>query len=187
MSVAFSEEQRALQATAERFAREKLAPAYQAREQEAAIDRALVREMGALGLIAGDLPEQYGGLGLPSETSGLIIEALAYGDVNVAYVQLLGSLCGQIIAVTPPKSLLRNGCRALSPAKTSSHLPSLSRAGDPTPPISPCRHDRLTRATCSMARNPRLALPIKPTLSWYSRVPVAPKMLRAASVLSLCP
>ena len=54
--------------------------------------------MGALGLIAGDLPEQYGGLGLPSETSGLIIEALAYGDVNVAYVQLLGSLCGQIIA-----------------------------------------------------------------------------------------
>jgi len=98
LSVAFSEEQRALQATAERFAREKLAPAYQAREREAAIDRALVREMGALGLIAGDLPEQYGGLGLPSETSGLIIEALAYGDVNVAYVQLLGSLCGQIIA-----------------------------------------------------------------------------------------
>ena len=98
MSVAFSEEQRALQATAERFAREKLAPAYQAREQEAAIDRALVREMGALGLIAGDLPEQHGGLGLSSETSGLIIEALAYGDVNVAYVQLLGSLCGQIIA-----------------------------------------------------------------------------------------
>ena len=98
MSVAFSEEQRALQATAERFAREKLAPAYQAREREAAIDRALVREVGALGLIAGDPPEQYGGLGLPSETSGLIIEALAYGDVNVAYVQLLGSLCGQIIA-----------------------------------------------------------------------------------------
>jgi cyclohexanecarboxyl-CoA dehydrogenase len=98
LSVTFSEEQRALQATAERFAKEKLAPAYQAREREAAIDRALVREMGALGLIAGDLPEQYGGLDLPSETSGLIIEALAYGDVNVAYVQLLGSLCGQIIA-----------------------------------------------------------------------------------------
>jgi cyclohexanecarboxyl-CoA dehydrogenase len=98
LSVAFSEEQRALQATAERFAREKLAPAYQARERQAAIDRALVCEMGALGLIAGDLPEQYGGLSLPSETSGLIIEALAYGDVNVAYVQLLGSLCGQIIA-----------------------------------------------------------------------------------------
>jgi alkylation response protein AidB-like acyl-CoA dehydrogenase len=39
LSVAFSEEQRALQATAKRFAREKLAPAYQARERQAAIDR----------------------------------------------------------------------------------------------------------------------------------------------------
>jgi cyclohexanecarboxyl-CoA dehydrogenase len=36
--------------------------------------------MGALGLIAGDLPEQYGGLNQPSETSGLISEALAYGE-----------------------------------------------------------------------------------------------------------
>ena len=96
--MAYSEEQRALRTAAERFAREKLAPRYQTREQEARIDRALVREMGALGLIAGDLAESHGGLGLSSETTGLIMEALAYGDVNVAYVQLLGSLCGQIIA-----------------------------------------------------------------------------------------
>ena len=96
--MAYSEEQRALRTAAERFAREKLAPRYQTREQEGRIDRALVREMGALGLIAGDLAESHGGLGLSSETTGLIMEALAYGDVNVAYVQLLGSLCGQIIA-----------------------------------------------------------------------------------------
>jgi cyclohexanecarboxyl-CoA dehydrogenase len=96
--MAYSEEQRALRTAAERFAREKLAPRYQTREQEGRIDRALLREMGALGLIAGDLAESHGGLGLSSETTGLIMEALAYGDVNVAYVQLLGSLCGQIIA-----------------------------------------------------------------------------------------
>ena len=98
MTIPLSEEQRAFRTAAERFAREKLAPHYQAREQEAAINRKLVREMGALGLIGVDLPERHGGLGLPSETAGLIIEALAYGDFNVAYVQLLGSLCGQIIA-----------------------------------------------------------------------------------------
>ena len=98
MTNPLSEEQRAFRTAAERFARDKLAPHYQAREQEAAIDRKLVREMGALGLIGTDLPERHGGLGLPSETTGLIIEALAYGDFNVAYVQLLGSLCGQIIA-----------------------------------------------------------------------------------------
>ena len=98
MTIPFSDEQQAFKSAAERFAREKLAPRYQAREREAAIDRKLVREMGALGLIGADLPERHGGLGLPSQTTGLIIEALAYGDFNVAYVQLLGSLCGQIIA-----------------------------------------------------------------------------------------
>lgn len=98
MTIPLNEEQRAFRTAANRFARERLAPHYQAREREAAIDRALVREMGALGLIGVDLPERHGGLGLPSEVSGLIIEALAYGDFNVAYVQLLGSLCGQIIA-----------------------------------------------------------------------------------------
>jgi cyclohexanecarboxyl-CoA dehydrogenase len=98
VTIALNEDQRSFRTVAERFARDKLAPLYQAREQAAAIDRTLVREMGALGLIGTDLPERHGGMGLPSETTGLIIEALAYGDFNVAYVQLLGSLCGQIIA-----------------------------------------------------------------------------------------
>ncbi|MGO9397646.1 MAG: acyl-CoA dehydrogenase family protein [Xanthobacteraceae bacterium] len=96
-NIPLGEDQQAFRTAAERFSREKLAPRYQAREQEAKIDRALVREMGSLGLIGTDLPERHGGLGLPSETTGIIIEALAYGDFNVAYVQLLGSLCGQII------------------------------------------------------------------------------------------
>jgi cyclohexanecarboxyl-CoA dehydrogenase len=98
VTIALSEDQQAIRTAAERFAREKLAPHYQVREQEGSIDRELVREMGGLGLIGTDLPERHGGLGLPSETTGLIIEALAYGDFNVAYVQLLGSLCGQIVA-----------------------------------------------------------------------------------------
>ena len=97
MTHPLGEEQQAFRAAAERFAREKLKPRYQAREREATLDRALLREMGRLGLIGADLPERHGGLGAPSETVGLIIEALAYGDVNVSYVQLLGSLCGQII------------------------------------------------------------------------------------------
>src|SRR5690606_24507616 len=66
-----SDEQRAFLETARRFAREKLAPGYQAREKEGRIDRALVAEMGSLGLIGVDLPEEYGGLGQPSVTAGL--------------------------------------------------------------------------------------------------------------------
>ncbi len=98
MTLALSDEQGAFKSVAERFAREKLAPHYQTREREGMVERALVREMGRLGLIGADLPERHGGLGLPSETIGLVIEAIAYADLNVSYVQLLGSLCGQIIA-----------------------------------------------------------------------------------------
>ena len=112
VTIALNEEQRAFQAAAQRFAREQLAPHYQARERDGTIDRKLVRDMGALGLIGVDLPERHGGLGLPSESAGLIIEALAYGDFNVAYVQLLGSLCGQIIARHAPTT---------SPAMAAAH------------------------------------------------------------------
>lgn len=98
MSLDLSDEQRAFQETARRFGREKLAPGYQRREAEGTIDRALVREMGALGLIAPELPEEFGGLGTPSLTSGLIAEAIGYADINAAYIQILGSLNGKIIA-----------------------------------------------------------------------------------------
>jgi len=108
MSVRFTAEQRAFQETAQRFAREKLAPHYQAREASGEVDRALVRQMGDLGLIGADLPEEYGGLGQPSLTAGLIIEAIAYGDFNVAYVQLLGSLQGQILARHAAPDLARD-------------------------------------------------------------------------------
>jgi cyclohexanecarboxyl-CoA dehydrogenase len=107
MSFDLTEDQRAFQDTARRFAREKLAPGYQLREAEARIDRALVREMGRLGLIAPELPEELGGLGAPSLTSGLIAEAIGYADINVAYLQILGSLNGKIIAAHASPELAR--------------------------------------------------------------------------------
>ncbi len=88
----------AVQETARRFARERLAPHYMAREQIGHVDRTLIREMGALGLIGVDLPEELGGHGQSSVLAGLIIEAIAHGDFNVAYIQLLGSLQGSILA-----------------------------------------------------------------------------------------
>ena len=93
-----NDEQIQIRDTARRFARERLAPGYQRREAEARVDRALIAEMGALGLIAPELPEALGGYGMASVTSGLIAEEIGYGDMNVAYVQILGSLNGAIIA-----------------------------------------------------------------------------------------
>jgi cyclohexanecarboxyl-CoA dehydrogenase len=83
---------------ARRFARERLKPGYQARERYAALDRGLLREMGALGLIGVDLPTEQGGLGADGVTAGLVIEEIAYADINVSYVQLLASLLGSLIA-----------------------------------------------------------------------------------------
>ena len=98
MDFALSEQQQAFRETAARFAREKLAPHYQKRAAEDRIDRAITKEMGALGLIGADLPEQYGGLGESSVTAGIIIEQIAYADFNISYVQLLASLMGSMIA-----------------------------------------------------------------------------------------
>jgi len=93
-----SQDQQALRDVARRFARERLRPEYQKRDSASGIDRELCREMGRLGLVGVDLPEEYGGMGLNGVTSGLIIEEIAYGDFNVSYVQLLASLMGTMIA-----------------------------------------------------------------------------------------
>ena len=69
-----------------------------ARERERPNDRALVREMGAPGLIGADLPERHGGFGAPSDTAGLAIETVAHADSKLSHVQLLASLDGRIIA-----------------------------------------------------------------------------------------
>lgn len=98
MTGILGDEQRAFQQAAQRFARERIAPGYMDREKAGRIDRALVREMGALGLIGADLPERYGGLGEPSVTAGIAMEAVSYADINVGYVPLIASLTGQIIA-----------------------------------------------------------------------------------------
>ena len=102
-----TEEQRAFQETARRFAEEQIAPGFMARELQQTISRTLVREMGALGLIGVDLPERFGGLGAPSVTAGVVIEAISYADLNVAYVPLLASLNGQILVRHAPDALAR--------------------------------------------------------------------------------
>lgn len=98
MDYSLSEQQEAFRETAARFAKEKLAPHYQKRATEHRLDRSILKEMGSLGLIGPDLPEQYGGLGVSSLTTGLIIEQIAYADFNISYVPLLASLVGGMIA-----------------------------------------------------------------------------------------
>jgi cyclohexanecarboxyl-CoA dehydrogenase len=98
MDFGFSEEQEAVREAARRYAADRLAPAYATREAAGCVEQDLLAEMGRLGFIGADLPEEAGGHGLDCVTAGLITEAIAYGDFNVSYVPLLASLQGSILA-----------------------------------------------------------------------------------------
>jgi len=100
-----TEDQQAFRDLAGRFSREKLADSYLERANGHVFDRDLIREMGALGLIGPDLPEEYGGMGQSAGTAGLIIEQIAYSDFNASYVQLLGSLMGGMVAQHASKEI----------------------------------------------------------------------------------
>ena len=92
-----TEDERFIQETAQRFARERLAEGYLARSKEECIDRGLMRELGQLGLIAPTLDERYGGIGASGVVAGLVCEALAYADINVSYLPMIASLIGGVL------------------------------------------------------------------------------------------
>lgn len=100
-----TEDQQAFREMATRFAREKLAPSYLERASKHVFDRDVTREMGALGLIAPDLGEEFGGMGESSIVAGIVTEAVAYSDFNASYVQLLGSLMGGMVAKHASKDI----------------------------------------------------------------------------------
>ena len=93
-----TDDQQALVDSAKRFARQKLMPDYQKREKLGVLDRELVAEMGRLGFLGMDLPEALGGMGVDGVTTGLIVEALAYGDFNISAVPVGISLNAAILA-----------------------------------------------------------------------------------------
>jgi cyclohexanecarboxyl-CoA dehydrogenase len=95
---ALSDEQQEYQARARVLATERLLPGYRARERAGRIEPELRKEIGAAGLIAPELPVELGGRGLDRLTAGLVTEEIGRGDINVAYLQVVGSLVGQILA-----------------------------------------------------------------------------------------
>jgi cyclohexanecarboxyl-CoA dehydrogenase len=98
MDFAFSDEQQEYRDRAREVATKRLLPEYQARERAGRIDPELRRELGSQGLIAPEIPVEYGGRGLDRVTSGVVTEEIGRGDINVAYLQVVGSLVGQILA-----------------------------------------------------------------------------------------
>src|SRR5262245_3009017 len=74
----FTAEQRMLARAAEEFLAGEVLPRTEAIErQEEGLNRTLLAQAGALGLLAADVPTEYGGLGLDVRTSALLGERMS--------------------------------------------------------------------------------------------------------------
>lgn len=89
----------ALGEQARRFAADRIAPGFQERDRTRVLDRRLMKEIGEMGFIAPELPAQFGGLGMGCLAAGVIHEEVARADLSMSYVNLLGSLNGQILSL----------------------------------------------------------------------------------------
>ncbi|HEV2000527.1 MAG TPA: acyl-CoA dehydrogenase [Xanthobacteraceae bacterium] len=75
-----SEDERQVRDTARAYAQEKLMPRIVAAFREEKFDRAVVNEMGALGLLGATIPEEYGGAGLGYVSYGLAVREIERVD-----------------------------------------------------------------------------------------------------------
>jgi cyclohexanecarboxyl-CoA dehydrogenase len=83
---------------ARRFATDRVAPGFLERDKTRVLERRLMREMGEMGFIAPELPEEFGGQGTGCLAAGVIHEEIARADLSISYINLLGSLNGQILS-----------------------------------------------------------------------------------------
>lgn len=97
MNPYIDEDLAAIAEQARRFATDRVAPGFQDRDRTRVLDRALMREMGEMGFIAPELPEEAGGQGLGCLAAGVIHEEIARADLSISYINLLASLNGQIL------------------------------------------------------------------------------------------
>ncbi|CAM3354082.1 acyl-CoA dehydrogenase family protein [Hydrogenibacillus schlegelii] len=74
-----TEDERMIAETARQFVEKDVLPVLEEIEEKHAFEHSvrLMKKAGELGLLAGDVPEKYGGLGLPKTTTTLLAETLA--------------------------------------------------------------------------------------------------------------
>src|ERR1700745_2653854 len=89
-----TEEERMVRETARGYAQDKLFPRVLMDNREERFDRAIVSEMGALGLLGPTIPEEYGGAGLGYVAYGLIAREIERVDSGYPPPTSVASLVG---------------------------------------------------------------------------------------------
>jgi alkylation response protein AidB-like acyl-CoA dehydrogenase len=94
-----SEEQALILETVHQFAENEIRPLARECDEAARPDKGVIEQAHELGLVAGALPEEFGGGGERSAVTGcLIAEELAWGDLSLAMAVLSPGLLGLPIA-----------------------------------------------------------------------------------------
>src|SRR5260370_26696534 len=126
MDFLFNSDQTLMQSTLSEFARRELAPSYAARDADVDLPRSLILQLGQMGLLAPTVAPQFGGQELDHVSLGIAHEEIARGDFNAAYVMMLSSLVGVILAEHGDD---RQRAAFLPDICTGSGLPALAVTG----------------------------------------------------------
>ena len=116
MDFELTEAQEAVAATARKFAAERAEPAAPEADRKARFPEELVRELGALGLLAVNLPSAYGGSEAGAVAYALALMEIARADCSLAVTMAVTNMVGETI--------LRFG----TPAQRERCLPRLASA-----------------------------------------------------------
>jgi alkylation response protein AidB-like acyl-CoA dehydrogenase len=93
-----TETQRAVVATARKFATERAAPAAAEADRKARFPEELIRELGALGLLAVNVPSAHGGSEAGAVASALAVMEIARVDCSLAVTMAVTNMVGETIA-----------------------------------------------------------------------------------------
>jgi alkylation response protein AidB-like acyl-CoA dehydrogenase len=94
-----TEEQLLVQRTAREYAERVLAPRAAARDVTGDFPEAELRELGGLGLLAINVPDELGGAGAGAIAYSLALQEIARGDASVAVAVSVTNMVGELIAV----------------------------------------------------------------------------------------
>jgi alkylation response protein AidB-like acyl-CoA dehydrogenase len=114
--IPLTEEQREIQRTAREFAEAEIAPHSAAWDRDSYFDRSVIAKMGELGLLGMMLPEEHGGLALPTTTYLVALEEIAASDASIAVAMSVHNSL-------PTQMLLRWG----TPAQKERYLAPMAR------------------------------------------------------------
>jgi len=114
MDFAPTEEQELIRRTAREYAERVLVPDAAARDESGEFPAKELRELGKLGLLAINVPEELGGVAAGPIAYSFVMQELARGDASVAVAVSVTNMVGELIAMNGTPEQARVWCPRLA-------------------------------------------------------------------------